>query len=163
MSKEPFSYYSGTFVLGTCPFTTEHNDSWEQVDMIPIEEIRKDDEGYVDLLCRDHVISIWWLDGESRDKDSMNFSKCEYPPEGCCFEHSGCGYEFCNEHNPFQMISIKCDFDKLLGKRIKEFVHLRTSTYEHEFAFVLDNKEKVIFNLKNNNPNKIVSLHINVE
>lgn len=101
---------------------------------------------------------------DTRPRDGMNYEPCDRRPEGCCFEHSGCGYEQCAQHHPLQRIEIECDTYRLINRNIK---HIRCenqeySAYIHEFSFVLSDEETVPLKIFNDHKAYGISMHVRI-
>ena len=123
----------------------------------PYESIRSvtinDDN--IEILCDDVLVTITIMGNDTRDEKAMDHSSCDRSPEGCCFEHSGCGYEKCLEHYPVQKVTFECDISLLHG-RIKDFI----VTGWDEFIFVLANGDKVSLSVRNSLPGSDVTVCI---
>jgi len=91
-------------------------------------------------------VEFYLFQDDYRMDEDMDTSVCHAEPEGCCFEHSGCGYEKCITHYPLQNARIDFDYpQKLIGKRVINFIadegDERSSV--HTFLFVLENGDCV--------------------
>jgi hypothetical protein len=114
-----------------------------------------------DVTIDDNDITIYYENtglvlsiskGDCRYLSDMDTSICDADPEGCCFEHSGCGYEKCLEHYPLQNVTFECDTKSLIGKNVINFT-FDSDGYDpnfHEFFFILSDGNKVSLTITNN-------------
>lgn len=77
----------------------------------------------------------------------MNMNECDLPPEGCCFEHSSCGDDYCDHHNPYQILEMECSNEELIGQTIIGFSCFDGPWYDFELS---DHKVKVDLFVSNN-------------
>jgi hypothetical protein len=101
-----------------------------------------------DVVIHDNMIQIFYEDNlfiisiskeDLRELSDMDI--CKLPPEGCCFEHSGCGNTECLQHYPLQEITFELNTHMLINKKIIGF---------EDDNFVLENGMHVPFIINNN-------------
>lgn len=136
--------------------------SWDPYKDLVVKDVLVDDNS-IEIVYEEQAIMIDIYGNDCRSKKDMDSEKCNRDPEGCCFEHSTCGYDKCLEHNPLQQISIECDTKLLLNKQIVNFIFDNEdySPYVLTFYFVLSNGNKVPLSINNNLTQYTVTVYVN--
>lgn len=153
-------------MLGSYTYISEDwNDSKFQIieDTLiwPNEPVKSIDVDHVkiEILTDKKYITVDINRSDPRDQDDMDLTTkdhCDRRSEGCCFEHSGCGYEKCLTHYPLQEISFECDTSKLVGATITKFV----PEGHGDFHFLLSDGTRVPFIVWNSLPEREFTLNI---
>lgn len=84
----------------------------------PVKLVTVDDNS-ITIEYEEHSVTLNIWGSDTRDKLDVDTTPCDRPSEGCCFEHSGCGYEKCSTHYPLQEITFRFDTKQLLNNGVE--------------------------------------------
>lgn len=136
--------------------------SWEPYKSMKVKDVILDPDS-ITIEYPEHGITAFTFNGDTRNESEMKTERCTRKPDGCCFEHSGCGDELCAEHYPLQEVTIKCDKEALINQTIVGFELVpqqEYSSYYHEFDFILESGVRVKLQIGNNTPEHDLTLDL---
>jgi len=120
-----------------------------------VKDIITIDNNTFEVLCDDN--DIFYISISKEDiREIIDMNICNLPPEGCCFEHSGCGNNSCVKHYPLQEITFEFNYKELINNTIIGFKKI--GDYQHSFNFILKDNKLVPLIINNNLPQYFVSL-----